>query len=167
MSWVRSAAAGSRVLHNFDDFIRVDEKWFYLFVDGQRFHLYDKEEPPVRKVQSKRFITKVMFLAAVARPRHNPATNTTFKGKIGLWAFTEKVPAVRNSRNRAARTLVTKCVEITKETYKTKLIDGVIPAIKEKWPAATPPSSSRTTRGRTVSTRTRPCWRRAHRVDLT
>ncbi|CAM9907919.1 unnamed protein product [Pylaiella littoralis] len=55
MSWVRSAAAGSRVLHDFDDVVHVDEKWFYLFVDGQKFYLYDEEEPPVRKVQSKRF----------------------------------------------------------------------------------------------------------------
>ncbi|CAN0068546.1 unnamed protein product [Ectocarpus sp. 13 AM-2016] len=78
-----------------------------------------------------------MFLAAVARPRHNPATNAPFDGKIGLWAFTKKVPAVRNSRNRAAGTLVTKSVEVTKETYKAKLVDEVIPAIKEKWPAGT------------------------------
>eukprot|EP00903_Cladosiphon_okamuranus_P012249 g11487.t1 len=33
--------------------------------------------------------------------------------------------------------MVTKCVEVTKDTYKEKLINGVIPAIKEKWPAAT------------------------------
>ena len=104
---------------------------------GRSSTCYDGEPPPVRKVQSKRFITKVMFIAAVARPRHNPATNSAFDGKIGLWAFTEKVPAVRSSRNRPAGTLVTKCVEVTKETYKAKLIDGVIPAIKAKWPAAT------------------------------
>lgn len=135
---VRSAAAGgSRVVHDFDNFVHVDERWFYLFKDGQRYYLYDGEEPPVRKVQSKRFITKVMFIAAVARPRHNPATNSPFDGKIGMWAFTEKIPAVRRSRNRAAGTLVTKCVEVTKETYKAKLIDSVIPAIKEKWPAGT------------------------------
>ncbi|CAN0269866.1 unnamed protein product [Pylaiella littoralis] len=124
-------------MHDFEDFVHVDEKWFYLYKEGQKFYLYDDEIPPVRKVQSKRFITKVMFIAAVARPRHNPDANAHFNGKIGMWAFTEKVPAVRNSRNRAAGTLVTKCVEVTKETYKAKLVDDVIPAIKEKWPAAT------------------------------
>ena len=126
--------------------------------------------PPVRKVQSKRFITKVMFIAAVARSRHNPATNSAFDGKIGLWAFTEKVPAVRSSRNRPAGTLVTKCVEVTKETYKAKLIDGVIPAIKAsgRLPrGTTPSSSSRTTRSRTVSTTTRTCWRHVPRMDST
>ncbi|CAM9901585.1 unnamed protein product, partial [Pylaiella littoralis] len=131
------AAAVTRVLHDFEDFVHVDEKWFYLFKDGQKFYLYDGEEPPIRKVQSKRFITKIMFLAAVARPRWNHATNSLFDGKIGLWAFTEKVRAQRSSRNRAAGTMVTKCVEVTMETYKEKLINGVIPAIKEKWPAAT------------------------------
>ena len=139
MRWVRTTAAAGRyrVLHDFEDFVHVDEKWFYLFQDWQKFYLYDGEPPPVRKVPSKRFITKVMFIAAVARLRHNPATNSAFDGKIGLWAFTDKVPAVRSSRNRPAGTLVTKCVEVTKETYKAKLIDGVIPAIKAKWPAAT------------------------------
>eukprot|EP00903_Cladosiphon_okamuranus_P014913 g13809.t1 len=126
-----------RVLHDFEDFVHVDEKWFYLFQDGQTYYLYDGEVPPTRKVQSKRFITKIMFLAAVARPRHNPATNSLFDGKIGMWPFTEKVRAVRNSRNRATGEMVTKCVEVTKETYKEKLINSVIPAIKEKWLAAT------------------------------
>ncbi|CAN0453030.1 unnamed protein product, partial [Ascophyllum nodosum] len=109
----------------------------YSTKDGQRFYLYDDEIPPVRKVQSKRFITKVMFLTAVARPRWNTATNSQFTGKIGMWAFTETAPALRNSRHRPAGTPVTRCVEVTKETYKAKLIESVIPAIKERWPAAT------------------------------
>ena len=58
-----------------------------LHFEGQRFYLYDEEEPLVRKAQSKKFITKVMFLAAVARPRHNLATNSAFDGKIGCWTF--------------------------------------------------------------------------------
>eukprot|EP00904_Undaria_pinnatifida_P000354 jgi/Undpi1/10319/HiC_scaffold_28.g12770.m1 len=140
LRWLAAVRAGpSRVLHDFDDFVHVDEKWFCLFNDGQRFYLCDGEEAPVRKAQSKRFMTKIMFLAAVARPRHNPAINSLFDGKIGLWAFTERVQAVRSSRNRAAGSMVTNnnCVEVTKETYKEKLINGVIPVIKEKWPAAT------------------------------
>eukprot|EP00903_Cladosiphon_okamuranus_P009723 g9245.t1 len=78
-----------------------------------------------------------MFIAAVARPRHNTSANALFNGNVGMWAFTEKVRAVRRSRNRPAGALVTKCVEVTKETYKEKLINDVIPAIKAKWPAAT------------------------------
>ena len=108
-----------------------------LSVEGQKFYLYDDEIPPVRKVQNKRFLTKVLFLAGVARPRHNPAVNAAFDGKLGLWALVEKVPVVHNSPKRAAGTLVVKCVEATKETYKAKLINVVIPTIKEKWPAAT------------------------------
>ena len=79
----------------------------------------------MRKAQSKKFITKVMFLAAVARPRHNPATNSAFDGKIGCWAIVEKVPAQRYSRNRAAGILVTKCVEVNKERCKSKLMNDV------------------------------------------
>ena len=38
LRWVRDPTAGGcRVLHDFEDFVHVDEKWFYLFVDGQRF----------------------------------------------------------------------------------------------------------------------------------
>ena len=51
--------------------------------------LPDKPEPD-RKVKSKRFITKVMFLAAVGRSRPG------FDGKIGIWPFVEKVAAQRN-----------------------------------------------------------------------
>ena len=32
---------------------------------------------------------------------------------------------------------MTKCVEVNNERYKSKLINDVIPAIKQKWPAAT------------------------------
>ncbi|CAN0383563.1 unnamed protein product, partial [Pylaiella littoralis] len=137
LRWVLPAAGGAKVVHDFEDFVHLDEKRFYLYQEGQKTCLYDGEIPPVRKVQSKKFITKVMVLAAVARPRHNSAANAQFNGKVGMWPFTKKVPAVRSSRNRAAGTLLTKCVEVTKETYKAKLIDEVIPAIKEKWPAAT------------------------------
>ncbi|XP_057771056.1 uncharacterized protein LOC130990841 [Salvia miltiorrhiza] len=49
-----------------------------------------------------------------------------FDGKIGIFPFTEYVPAKRNSKNREAGTLEQKPIQsITKE---------IIPAIKAKWP---------------------------------
>ena len=50
------------------DCIHIDEKWFYLTNLSRRFYLGKDEEIPVRRVKSKRFVVKVMFLAAVARP---------------------------------------------------------------------------------------------------
>lgn len=78
--------------------------------------------------------TKVMFLGVFGRPRHNPGNNMAFDGKIGIFPFTEQIRAHRNSRNMAAGTMETKSVEVTKERYKTMLIDKVIPEIKAKFP---------------------------------
>ena len=56
---------------NMEDLIHVDEKWFYLTKDGQRFIIAADEEEPYRHVQHKSFLTKIMFLCAVARPRYD------------------------------------------------------------------------------------------------
>jgi hypothetical protein len=56
---------------NFDPFfqsIHIDEKWFYLTKKNDRYYLVAGEHPPHRSIQSKNFIPKIMFLAAVARP---------------------------------------------------------------------------------------------------
>ncbi|KAG6960656.1 hypothetical protein JG688_00009490 [Phytophthora aleatoria] len=58
----------------FDDMlnaVHVDEKIFYVIEPKRRFLLLPDEPAPTRKVYSKRFITRVMFLAAVGRPRYD------------------------------------------------------------------------------------------------
>ena len=85
--------------------------------------------------KSKRFITKVMFMAAVARPRFDFNKKHLFDGKIGIWPFVTQEAAKRNSRNRAKGTMETKAVtSITKDVVWQMLLDKVIPAIKSKWP---------------------------------
>ena len=69
------------------------------------------EEVPHRTCQSKRFITKVMFMAAVARPRGDVGSEDYFNGKIGIWPFVYKEAAKRNSKNRTKGTYVTKNIE--------------------------------------------------------
>ena len=51
--------------------IHIDEKWFYLMKDGQRFIIVADEEELYRHVQHKSFLMKIMFLCAVARPRYD------------------------------------------------------------------------------------------------
>ncbi|ETN02702.1 hypothetical protein PPTG_15459 [Phytophthora nicotianae INRA-310] len=57
------------------DVVQIDEKGFYVKKIGQHVYVLTgkdgcpSEEPPVQAVQSKRYITKVMFVCAVARPR--------------------------------------------------------------------------------------------------
>ncbi|ETV90233.1 hypothetical protein H310_14935 [Aphanomyces invadans] len=87
--------------------VHVDEKWFFATCVSKSYYLAPDEEPPHRTCKSKKFITKVMFLSAVARPRWDNDRSEWFDGKIGTWLFTEKVPAARTSKNRPAGTLVT------------------------------------------------------------
>ena len=76
-----------------------------------------------------------MFIAAVARPRQDRRTNQYFDGKIGIWPFVLKEPAQRNSKNRPKGTLITKPVmNINREQIKKKLLENIIPAIKERCP---------------------------------
>ena len=66
------------------DVIHIDEKWFYLLKDGQRYYMVPGEELPHLTTQSKNFLPKVMFLSAVARPRWLPDKNQWFDCKIGV-----------------------------------------------------------------------------------
>jgi hypothetical protein len=51
------------------DRVYVDEKWFWLCKDGEKYLLVDgEEEAPVRRVRHKKYMNKVMFLCAQARP---------------------------------------------------------------------------------------------------
>ena len=102
---------------------------------GQRYYLSPHEEDPIRKGKNKRFIPKVMFFAAVARPRFIASTHTWFDGKLGIWAFVYQAPAQRTSKNRVAGTIETKCTKsINGGEYKKMMLDKLLPAIKEKWP---------------------------------
>lgn len=83
--------------------IHVDEKIFYITQPRRRLLLLPDEQAPTRRIRSRRFITRVMMLAAVSRPRYGP-DGELFDGKLGIWAFTEQVAAVRSSKRRPAGT---------------------------------------------------------------
>ncbi|ETM45745.1 hypothetical protein L914_09280, partial [Phytophthora nicotianae] len=87
------------------DTIHMDENLFYLTEVRRRYYLLPGEPIPYRQVRSKRYITKVIMLAAVARPRWDPDSRTYFDGKLGIWPFIERKPAVRSSPRRPAGTL--------------------------------------------------------------
>ncbi|GMF18448.1 unnamed protein product [Phytophthora fragariaefolia] len=118
------------------DAVHVDEKLFYITQPTRRFLLLQGEVAPVRRLRSRRYITRVMFLAAIARPRYDPTTNQFFDVKLGIWPFVEHVPVQRSSRHRPAGTFVTKDVSVTKKTYRDMLISNLLPVLRELWPAA-------------------------------
>ncbi|CAM9598452.1 unnamed protein product [Discosporangium mesarthrocarpum] len=76
---------GARVvMDDMCDWDHVDEKWFYVMKDGRGIYLHSKEDAPKPpRAQNKRFFTKVMFLAAVARPRMI-SDGVWLDGKIGI-----------------------------------------------------------------------------------
>ncbi len=66
------------------DEIHIDEKWFYITREKECYIIVEGESVPERRVKSKRFIAKVMFLAAFARPRIDQTTGEMWDGKIGM-----------------------------------------------------------------------------------
>ena len=100
-------------------------------------YLANDEPEPERHCKSKRYIGKIMFLCAVARPRLLP-DGTWWDGKIGIWPFTENVAAKRSSVNREKGTLETKPINVNIAVYKEFLLQKVLPAIRNVWPGGAP-----------------------------
>lgn len=117
-----------------NNYVHVDEKWFRIMKDHQSFYLAPDENTPHRTAKSKNFITKIMFLCAVARPRYNPTTRLYFDGKIGIWPFVRMEAAQRSSKNRPSGTMEMKAVKVTREVYSSFLVNKVFPAIRAKFP---------------------------------
>ncbi|XP_076949649.1 uncharacterized protein LOC143622355 [Bidens hawaiensis] len=131
----RSLSNASPIFHDIFNVIHIDEKWFYLSKLSKRYYLVPNEDEPFRTCKSKKLITKVMFLAAVARPRYDSLGNEVFSGKIGIFPFTTLELVKRSSKNRVAGTLVTKPIlSVTKEVTRFWLIEKVLPAIRSIWP---------------------------------
>ncbi|XP_038715957.1 uncharacterized protein LOC120009425 [Tripterygium wilfordii] len=109
---------------NMYDRIHIDEKWFYISKTSHKYYLHPDEMKPYRTCKSIRFIAKIMFLAAVARPRFDDISNKEFNGKFGIWPFVFKEPAKRSSKNRLAGTLETKPIlSVTKDVIHSCLIE--------------------------------------------
>lgn len=79
----------TRQFHGIYDRLHLDKKWFYLKEEKPNASLGPDEDMPYRNVQSKRFITKVMFLRADARPRFGTDGKVLLDGKVEFWGFTK------------------------------------------------------------------------------
>ena len=117
--------------------IHVDEKLFYIKQDRQRYYLLPDEPVPIRKCLSKRYLPKIMFCCAVARPGYDYRSKQWFNSKLSIWPFAKDVKAKRNSKNRPAGTIVTTPVSVTAPVYRAMIVDNLLPAIKAKWPGST------------------------------
>lgn len=112
------------------DVVHVDEKLFNLYKSATRYYLAANEPLPYRSTPNKRYIGKVMFLAAVARPRYDYHKKRYFDGRVGIWSIAEVVPAKRTSANRPKGTPVIQNISMTREVYVRMLKEQVFPAIR-------------------------------------
>ncbi|KAF0756484.1 hypothetical protein AaE_004611 [Aphanomyces astaci] len=90
----------------------------------------------VQRRQGSTEVPKVMFLAAIAHPRYDEVHGVFFNGKVVMWPFVRLVPAIQNSRNRPAGTMVTTLVNVDGVVYRDYVLNKVIPAIKASFPSA-------------------------------
>lgn len=68
LAWATAYLHSRDRLRNHNITVHIDEKWFYATTLGKNVWAHPELGVPVQKVTSRRYITKVMFLAAVARP---------------------------------------------------------------------------------------------------
>ncbi|XP_042012039.1 uncharacterized protein LOC121760437 [Salvia splendens] len=73
--------------------VHIDEKWFYMTKVSDMYYLLPDEDEPYRSCKSKRYITKVMFMCVVSRPQFGMDGQATYDGKVGIFPFTEVLPA--------------------------------------------------------------------------
>lgn len=118
--------------------VHLDEKWFFVSQVDERFYLLPDEETPYRSCKHKSHIEKIMFGAAVARPRQNPETGEWWDGKIHLHPFIYWDVAQRNSRNRPRGTLIVKSRSVDKVVYRDWLCNYVVHAVVAQWPSWAP-----------------------------
>ena len=121
-----------RFRHHHHD-IHVDEKWFYLTKEGQRYSLADDERLPKLTTRSKHSIEKVMFLCAQARPRRL-SDGSFFDGKLGCWPFGCVGQAQKRSKNRRKGDPVWVNVNVNRDECRLMLVVNLLPAIAERWP---------------------------------
>ncbi|XP_057545833.1 uncharacterized protein LOC130824831 [Amaranthus tricolor] len=108
---------------------------FYITRTQQTFYLTPDEIEPHREIQSKRFVPKIMFMCAVARPIFSSEGEMIFDGKIGIFPFTHEVAAQRNSKNRKRGEPETKLIQsITKVHTRDMIVHKILLAIRSKWP---------------------------------
>ncbi|KAJ0399017.1 hypothetical protein ATCC90586_009022 [Pythium insidiosum] len=131
LSWLMETEEGA-VIVDMNNVVHIDEEWFNEDSDKKTYYVFEGETLPHRMVHSKRFMGKIMFPAAVARPRYDYHRKAMFTGKIGIWPFAKKGLALRTSKNREkGAEIITPIDSINKDVYKEYLITHVIPAIKD------------------------------------
>ncbi|KAL8534308.1 hypothetical protein ACS0TY_010356 [Phlomoides rotata] len=86
--------------------VHTDKKWFYMSKACEILHGSRGRRTTQVMQAKKKIIPKIMFKGAVAMPQQATDGQQTFDGKLGIFPFTIKELAKRNSKKRAKGTII-------------------------------------------------------------
>ena len=100
----------------------IDESWMcFKHNDGKVYRMDEVETEELPQCGHKSHIEKIMFLAALARPR----PELGFDGKICMVPVVEMRPAKRSSVNRPKGTMEMRNVSMNEEVYHNLFTKGI------------------------------------------
>lgn len=108
----------------------MDKKWFYVLKGNVTFYFTPSEKSTHHLAKSKKFIAKVMFLCAVARPRQNAHTTSLL---MENWPFGARNAAIRIS-NRPVKIMEIKPAVLPKGISTDFLLEKVSIAFRTEFP---------------------------------
>lgn len=109
------------------DKVHINKKWSYITEVKQNYYSIHNENFLQQSCKIKRYITKAMFMAAVARPRRDTSQNQWCDRRLGIRRFFYKQAAQIRSSNREESTMETKVevsvdkVQVENDHWKTFL----------------------------------------------
>jgi hypothetical protein len=116
------------------DEVHLDEKWFNKTFETRRYFLVKGgEKEPSRKVNHKKHIPKIMFIAAQARPRYDPSTKATWDKKLALIPIGNWIRQQRRSKYYKRGDARWKNRNIDTQGY-FECLEDIVRAIASKWP---------------------------------
>lgn len=117
---------------SFEDYVDLDEKWFYGHPVSGSLFVAPNVDPPRVPVVNNNMYPKVLVVTAVAQPR----PEYSFDGKIGMWPVVELYEARRNSTHHAKGDVYPKATTLNSEQFDRLILKHVAPAIRRKMPWA-------------------------------
>lgn len=119
-------------MHHMYGIVHADEKWYNLANGASKYYLAPTEQLPYRSCPIKRYIGKIMFLAALARPRDGCYHKHRFDGRLGIWSIIEATEAQQSSMIRPNGAKVGKSIPTTRSLYRNFLAENLLSAIRAK-----------------------------------
>ena len=115
---------------DFDLQVDVDEKIFYAWSAAGTLKLPPGVEKPKTRLQSKRYIPKVMMLTGVGRP----SEEHDWDGKLGIWPVGHVRGALRGDKRTGLKKgdPVFEAESLDGEKWVQMVCDDIIPAIRAK-----------------------------------